>query len=155
MLVETVCERKSLIALKTKMEAVVIAKISNANHAYLPYVLEVRTYFHPCKEVSWKKVAPKRSSFSVNDWMEKLVDKKIISNALTFGGRRLHGSDCSVSLGVPFSFSGNHSGLIWGTAAWMKVVVMWTYNVWASAIASLVMADQVQAVGIFRWGHLH
>ena len=52
MLVETVCERKSLIALKTKMEAVVIAKISNANHAYLPYVLEVRTYFHPCKEVS-------------------------------------------------------------------------------------------------------
>ena len=32
----------------------------------------------------------------------------------------------------------------------MKVVVMWTYNVWASAIASLVMADQVQAVGIFR-----
>ena len=54
MLVETVCERKSAMALQTKMEAVVMAKISNANHAHLSNALEVWTYFHPCKEVSWQ-----------------------------------------------------------------------------------------------------
>ena len=64
MLVETVWERKSSMALKTKIEAVVMAKISNANHAYLAYALEVWTYFHPCNEVSWKKAVPKHFSFS-------------------------------------------------------------------------------------------
>ena len=80
MLVETVWERKSSMALKTKIEAVVMAKISNANHAYLQYALEVWTYFHPCNEVSWKKAVPKDFSFS--KWNKSsILDNFILKNS--------------------------------------------------------------------------
>ena len=61
MLVEVVCDAKSWLARKTKMEAVVRATIKRVNHVTFstgPVELEAgATYFQPCNEVSRQYVA--------------------------------------------------------------------------------------------------